>query len=112
MIKINNDRFDKIQPFIGTAFRKFSLRCVAKLALLARVVLHYTNVMLPCVLVSADTGKLAYIYMYMASPGGYSAGGRALTANLKVRGPRFNPGWLPVFHCSLKIFPNLSSRIT
>ncbi len=32
---------------------------------------------------------------------------RALTA--KVRGPRFNPGWLPVFHSSLKIFPSLSS---
>ena len=110
MIKINNDRFDKIQPYIGTAFRKFSLRCVAKLALLARVVLHYTNVMLPCVLVSADTGKLAYIYVYMVSPGGHSSGGRALTA--KVRGPRFNPGWLPVFQGSLKIFPSLSSRIT
>ena len=27
----------------------------------------------------------------------------------KVRGPRFNPGWLPVFHSSLKIFPSLSS---
>ena len=35
------------------------------------------------------------------SPGGHSSGGRALTA--KVRGPRFNPGWLPVFHSSLKI---------
>ena len=33
--------------------------------------------------------------------------GRALTA--KVRGPRFNPGWLPGFHSSLKIFPSLSS---
>ena len=31
----------------------------------------------------------------------------ALTA--KVRGPQFNPGWLPVFHSSLKIFPSLSS---
>ena len=41
------------------------------------------------------------------SPGGHSSGGRALTA--KVRGPRFNPGWLPVFHSSLKIFPSLSS---
>ena len=29
------------------------------------------------------------------SPGGHSSGGRALTAY--VRGPRFNPGWLPVF---------------
>ena len=36
-----------------------------------------------------------------------SSGGRALTAS--VRGPRFNPGWLPVFHTSLKIFPSLSS---
>ena len=34
------------------------------------------------------------------SPGGPSSGGRALAA--KVRGPRFNPGWLPVFHSSLK----------
>ena len=34
----------------------------------------------------------------------------ALTA--KVRGPRFNPGWLPVFHVSQKIFPSLSSCIT
>ena len=40
------------------------------------------------------------------SPGGHSSGGRALPA--KVRGPRFNPGWLPVFHSSLKIFPSLS----
>ena len=24
----------------------------------------------------------------------------------------FNPGWLPVFHSSLNIFPSLSSRIT
>ena len=30
------------------------------------------------------------------SPGGPSSGGRALTA--KVRGPQFNPRWLPVFH--------------
>jgi len=30
---------------------------------------------------------------------------RALTA--KVRGSRFNPGWLPVFHGSLKIFLSL-----
>ena len=29
------------------------------------------------------------------SPGGHSSGDRALTA--KVRGPRFNPGWLPKF---------------
>ena len=36
-------------------------------------------------------------------------GGRALTA--KVRDPQFNPGWLPVFHSSLKIFPSLSSCI-
>ena len=41
------------------------------------------------------------------SSGGHSSGGRALTG--KVRGPRFNPGWLPVFYGSLKIFPNLSS---
>ena len=41
------------------------------------------------------------------SPGGHSSGGRALTA--KVRGPWFNPGWPPVFHGSLKIFPSLSS---
>ena len=27
----------------------------------------------------------------------------------KVRGPRFNPRWLPVFHGSLNIFPSLSS---
>ena len=40
-------------------------------------------------------------------PGGHSSGGRALTA--KVRGPQFNPGWLPVFHSFLKIFPSLSS---
>ena len=25
----------------------------------------------------------------------------------KVRGPRFNPGWLPVFHSSLNIFLSL-----
>ena len=30
----------------------------------------------------------------------------------KVRGPRFNPGWLPVFHDSLNIFPSLSSCIS
>ena len=41
------------------------------------------------------------------SPSGHSSGGRVLTA--EVRGPRFNPGWLLVFHCSLKIFPSLSS---
>ena len=41
------------------------------------------------------------------SPGGHSSGGRALTA--KVRGPRFNPEWLPVFHSSLNVFPSLSS---
>ena len=41
------------------------------------------------------------------SPGGHSSGGRALTA--KVRDPRFNPGWLLVFHGSLIIFPSLSS---
>ena len=41
------------------------------------------------------------------SPGGHSSGGRALTA--KVRGPWFNPGWLPVFLSSLKIFLSLSS---
>ena len=41
------------------------------------------------------------------SPGGHGSGGRALTA--KVRGPRFNPGWLPVFHGSQKIFPSLFS---
>ena len=41
------------------------------------------------------------------SPSGHSSGGRALTA--KVRSPRFNPGWLPVFHSSLKTFPGLSS---
>ena len=29
----------------------------------------------------------------------------------KVRGPWFNPGWLPFFHSSLKIFPSLSSCI-
>ena len=50
-----------------------------------------------------------YVYMYRSSdtencegwlsPGGHSSGGRALTA--KVRGPRFNPGWLPVFHSSI-----------
>ena len=39
------------------------------------------------------------------SPGGHSSGGTALTA--KVRGPRFNPGWLPVFLSSLKIFLSL-----
>ena len=39
----------------------------------------------------------------------HSSGGRALTA--KVRDPQFNPGWLPVFHSSLKIFPSLSSCI-
>ena len=38
----------------------------------------------------------------------HSSGGRALTA--KVRGPWFNPGWLLVFHSSLKIFPSLSSH--
>ena len=41
------------------------------------------------------------------SPNGHSSGGRALTA--KVRDPRFNPGWLLVFHGSLIIFPSLSS---
>ena len=30
---------------------------------------------------------------------------------IHVRGPRFNPGWLSVFHSSLKIFPSLFSRI-
>ena len=35
------------------------------------------------------------------SPGGHSSGGRTLTA--KVRGPRFNPRWLPVFHSFLNI---------
>ena len=40
-------------------------------------------------------------------PVAIAQGGRALTA--KVRGPRFNPGWLPVFHSFLKIFPSLSS---
>ena len=39
--------------------------------------------------------------------GGHSSGGRALMT--KVRGPQFNPGWLPVFHGSLNIFPSLSS---
>ena len=39
------------------------------------------------------------------SPGGHSSGGRALTA--KVRGPQFNPGWLLVFHGSLKVFLSL-----
>ena len=39
------------------------------------------------------------------SPGGHSSGGRALTA--KVRGPQFNPEWLPVLHSSLNIFPSL-----
>ena len=34
------------------------------------------------------------------SPSSLSSGGGALTA--EVRGPRFNPGWLPVFHSSLK----------
>ena len=38
-------------------------------------------------------------------PVAHSSGGTALTA--KVRGPRFNPRWLPVFHSSLKIFPSL-----
>ena len=42
-------------------------------------------------------------YMYMYIPGGHSSGGRSLTA--KVRGPWFNPGWLPVFHSSLKNIP-------
>ena len=37
------------------------------------------------------------------SPGGHSSDGRALTA--KVRGSWFNPGWLPVFHSSLKNIP-------
>ena len=41
------------------------------------------------------------------SPSGHSSGGRALMA--KVRGPRFNPGWLLVFHSSLKILPSLFS---
>ena len=45
--------------------------------------------------------------MCTSLPGGHSSGGRALTA--KFRGPRFNPGWLLVFHSSLKIFPSLSS---
>ena len=62
--------------------------------------------------------KICYctcIYMYSTcscsdiegwlSPGGHSSGGRALTA--EVRGPRFNPGWLPVFRSSLKIFLTL-----
>ena len=34
------------------------------------------------------------------------SGGRALMA--KVRGPRFNPGWLPVFLSPLKIFLSIS----
>ena len=44
------------------------------------------------------------VYMYSdiencegwLSPGGHGSGGRVLTA--KVRGSRFDPGWLPVFH--------------
>ena len=49
-----------------------------------------------------------YIYVHVhencegwLSPGGHSSGGRALTA--KVRGPRFNPRWLLVFHSFLNI---------
>ena len=44
--------------------------------------------------------------LHVHAPGGHSSGGRALTT--KVRGPRFNPGWLPVFHSFLNIFPSLS----
>ena len=36
-----------------------------------------------------------YTHEGWLSPGGHSSGGRALTA--KVRGPQFNPGWLPKF---------------
>ena len=32
--------------------------------------------------------------------------------HVHVRGPCFNPGWLPVFHSSLKIFPSLYLHIT
>ena len=39
------------------------------------------------------------------SRGGHSSGGRALTA--QVRGLRFNPGWLPIFHSSLNTFLSL-----
>ena len=58
------------------------------------------------------------LYMYMQYVGLYNpqhvhvhctctcSGGRALMA--KVRGPRFNPGWLPVFLSPLKIFLSIS----
>ena len=61
-------------------------------------------------------GNCVYMYRHVhvhvqcegwLSPGGHSSGGKALT--VKVRDPRFNPGWLPVFHSSLKIFLSLSS---
>ena len=38
--------------------------------------------------------QVDHVHSVVQSPGGHSSGGRALTA--KVRGPRFNPGWLPV----------------
>ena len=56
--------------------------------------------------------RAKYMNMYMSdiencegwlSPGGHSSGGRALMT--KVRGPRFNPGWLPVFHSFSKNVP-------
>ena len=43
------------------------------------------------------------------SPGGHSSDGRALTT--KVRGPRFNPGWLLIFHGSVKIFLSLLHHV-
>ena len=43
-----------------------------------------------------------HVHVHVLSPGGHSSGGRALTA--KVRGPWFNPGWLPVFTVLLKIY--------
>ena len=54
-------------------------------------------------------GSIMYACTYVHACTCTCSGGRALTA--KIRGPRFNPGWLPVFHGSLKIFPSLSSCI-
>ena len=46
------------------------------------------------------TDGIYYTYTWL-SPDGHGSGGRALTA--KVRGPRCDPGWLPVSHKFSKI---------
>ena len=62
------------------------------------VYMHMCTLRVGCVLPSLGVTD----GVHALSPGGHSSGG-------KVRGPRFNPGWLPVSHGSLNIFPSLSS---